>query len=344
MIEIRGQEATDWKDIYAIRVASPGCLLYIRPDWVRDELATPQEQSWPFVAVSESSDVPRVVARINIELGWGRRGHSARLTLEQHPDADHAAGKLLQEAIWVAEKWWNKCRLETRVRAADLAALNLFRSMDFVPEARLQQSVRIAGDLVDELALARVSCESDQALESEVPSPVLSNKLGRRCQQVLIRGGSSEDWEAFHSIWIQPTVYWGTLRIPYPSADWSRERVQNRQPHLFWPLVAEVDGQVVGVSGLSRGEHNRSHVGYVGMMVHQDFQGMGVGSALMEAVLDLVENWLGLTRLHLEVHTDNSRAIELYKRWGFEAEGVFRADSFRDGRYVNTMVMSKTSE
>lgn len=344
MIRIRGQEAADWKDLYAIRVAGVESLPYIRPDWVRDELATPREQSWPLVAVSESWDPPRVVARVNIELGWGRRGHSARLTLEQHPEAGDAAAELLQEAVRVAERWWNKGRLETQVRAADLDALNLFGSLGFVLEARLRQSLRVAGTLVDELVLARVSCRNDEALEGEASSPVLFDKRGQKRAPVLVRGGSGEDWEAYHAIWAQPGVYWGLLQIPYPSADWNRERVQNRAPKFFWPLVAEVEGQVAGVSSLSRGEHNRSHVGCLGMMVHQDYQGMGVGSALMEAVLDLSENWLGLTRLQLEVHTDNDRAIALYKKWGFEREGVLQADSFRDGRYVNTMVMSRISK
>ena len=39
MIEIRGQQATDWQDVYEMRTSIPGALPYIRPDWVRDELA-----------------------------------------------------------------------------------------------------------------------------------------------------------------------------------------------------------------------------------------------------------------------------------------------------------------
>ena len=144
-----------------------------------------------------------------------------------------------------------------------------------------------------------------------------------------------------HTIWLQPSVVRGTMGLPYASADWDRQRVQERQPPRFWPLVAELDGQVVAVTGLTQHEHNRSHAAHVGMMVHADHQGRGIGSALMEAILDLAVNWLGLTRLQLEVYPDNRRAIRLYEKYGFEVEGVYRAYAFRDGRYVDTLVMGR---
>jgi putative acetyltransferase len=48
------------------------------------------------------------------------------------------------------------------------------------------------------------------------------------------------------------------------------------------------------------------HVGSIGMAVRDDWQGKGVGTALMEAALDLADNWLNLTRIELRVYTDNA--------------------------------------
>jgi putative acetyltransferase len=350
MIEIRGQQATDWQDVYAMRTATPGALPYVRPDWVKDELARPGEGTWPLVAVAQLPDGPQVVARANLQLGRGRRVHCAGLTLEQHPDfGDEASRKLLQEAIEVAEKWLDRHRLEVTLPATDADAIALFESLGFVGEARLRQGVRIAGQLVDEVVLARLSGGVARSTEPAPPPSVPSLERSAPRPQVApsagsgpcIRGGSADDWEAYHAIWSQPSVYWGTMQIPYPSADWIRERVQERPPARFWPLVAEIEGQVVGNTGLRRDEHNRSHVGHIGMMVHTDYQGMGVGSALMEAAIDLAENWLGLTRLQLEVYTDNARAIGLYEKYGFEREGLYRAYAYRDGQYVDTLVMGR---
>ncbi len=44
----------------------------------------------------------------------------------------------------------------------------------------------------------------------------------------------------------------------------------------------------------------------------------------MAAALDLADNWLNLSRVGLTVYVDNSAAVTLYKRFGFEIEGTHR--------------------
>jgi L-phenylalanine/L-methionine N-acetyltransferase len=51
------------------------------------------------------------------------------------------------------------------------------------------------------------------------------------------------------------------------------------------------------------------HVGSIGMAVRNDWQGRGIGTALMEAALDLADNWLNLTRIELRVYTDNAAGM-----------------------------------
>jgi putative acetyltransferase len=349
LMKIRGQQATDWQDLYEIRAAIPGALPYIRPDWVRAELAAPNDGAWPLVAVMERPAGEKVVARMDLQLPvWGRRAHSAVLTLEQHPDFGEEPGRMLtQEAIELAENWWNRHRLMTTVPANDPASVALFASLGFEREALLRQAVRITGELVDEVVLARVTGEVAQPAEpSRVGASTESSAPGPQARpeerpKVTVRGGSGDDWEALHVIWSQPDVVWGTMQIPHPSADWNRKRVQERTPPRFWPLVAEVGGQVVGNAGLSRDEKNRSHVGHVGMMVHHDFQGMGVGSALLQAAINLAQDWLGLTRIQLEVYPDNVRAVGLYEKAGFLTEGLHRAFSYSGGHYVDAFVMGR---
>ena len=85
----------------------------------------------------------------------------------------------------------------------------------------------------------------------------------------------------------------------------------------------------------------RKHVGAIGISVHADWQGKGVGKELMRAIIDLADNWLNLTRLELEVYADNEAAIHLYERFGFEIEGTLRQHAFRDGRYIDSKVMGR---
>ena len=99
---------------------------------------------------------------------------------------------------------------------------------------------------------------------------------------------------------------------------------------------------MVGEAGLSGCSRPRlKHVGSLGMMVHPEFWGQGVGSALMEAMMDVADNYLMLVRVELEVFTDNQRAIRLYERFGFETEGVRRMAAVRQGRYADLQVMAR---
>ena len=77
------------------------------------------------------------------------------------------------------------------------------------------------------------------------------------------------------------------------------------------------------------------------MMVRDDWQGKGVGTALMQAAVDLADKWLNLARLELDVFTDNERAIKLYKKFGFLVEGTRIGYAFRDGQYVDTLMMAR---
>jgi putative acetyltransferase len=85
----------------------------------------------------------------------------------------------------------------------------------------------------------------------------------------------------------------------------------------------------------------RRHAGAIGLIVHDESQGKGIGSALMHAGVDLADKWLNLTRLELEVYTDNAPAIHLYERFGFEREGTLRQYAFRDGNYVDAYLMAR---
>ena len=77
------------------------------------------------------------------------------------------------------------------------------------------------------------------------------------------------------------------------------------------------------------------------MVVHDDFQDKGVGTRLLQAALDLADNWLNLKRVELQVFTDNDRAVHLYEKFGFIIEGTHKADTFREGEYVDTYSMAR---
>ncbi len=77
------------------------------------------------------------------------------------------------------------------------------------------------------------------------------------------------------------------------------------------------------------------------MGVHDDWQGKGCGSALLEAALDLADNWMDLRRIELQVFADNEPGRRLYERFGFEIEGTLRRFAFRGGEYADVYAMAR---
>ena len=108
-------------------------------------------------------------------------------------------------------------------------------------------------------------------------------------------------------------------------------------------LVAERGGEVVGSCGMHPAgpSPRRRHVMTRGISVRADAQGQGVGSALMQAMCDIADRWIGLLRLELSVYVDNERAIALYRRFGFETEGRARGYVLRDGAYIDALLMAR---
>jgi len=157
-----------------------------------------------------------------------------------------------------------------------------------------------------------------------------------------IRRAEPDDCSALHEIFNCPKVFAGTLQLPYTSRELWRQRLAEPDDGTY-QLVAVVGDRVVGVLGVHTfpNKPRRRHAGAIGMGVHDEWQGKGIGTALMRAALDLADKWLNLTRLELEVYTDNEAAIRLYEQFGFEREGVLRQHAFRDGRYVDSYLMAR---
>ena len=160
---------------------------------------------------------------------------------------------------------------------------------------------------------------------------------------VVVRAARAADYEDLCEVYACPGVVRGTLQLPYVSMDIRRKRLEEPAPDRY-TLVAEIDGRVVGSLGLHRRRDRLAHVASLGMAVHDDYQGQGIGTALMEAAIDMADNWLNLKRVELDVFTDNARAIHLYKNFGFEIEGTRRALSFREGEYVDTYAMARLKD
>jgi len=159
---------------------------------------------------------------------------------------------------------------------------------------------------------------------------------------IRIRRVEPRDAEAIARTMATPRALAGTLQLPYPSAAMWAKRIaeQSKDDHV---LVAEVDGEVVGNAGVhpAGSSARRRHAATIGMSVRDDWQRRGVGSALLAAIIDLAESWIGYTRLELTVYADNAAALALYRKFGFAVEGTLRDYALRDGGFVDAYTMAR---
>jgi putative acetyltransferase len=157
-----------------------------------------------------------------------------------------------------------------------------------------------------------------------------------------IRRAEPDDCSALYEMFSSPKVVAGTLQLPFPSREQWRQRLADPGDGTY-NLVAVVSDRVVGMLSVHTfpNRPRRRHVGAIGISVHEEWQGKGIGMSLMRAGLDLADNWLNLIRLELEVYTDNESAISLYERHGFEREGLLRQHAFRDGQYIDSYMMAR---
>jgi putative acetyltransferase len=162
---------------------------------------------------------------------------------------------------------------------------------------------------------------------------------------VLIRRVRTTDAEGMARLMGDPETLGNLLQLPYPSVEAWRTRLAewDTPGRTDLLLVAEADGALVGNAGLNPVGNalRRRHAMGLGITVAKEWQGRGVGSQLMTALLDTADRWLGCLRIELTVYTDNAAAISLYRKFGFEVEGTHRAFALRDGRYVDALAMAR---
>ncbi|MEM5458107.1 GNAT family protein [Paraburkholderia phytofirmans] len=69
-------------------------------------------------------------------------------------------------------------------------------------------------------------------------------------------------------------------------------------------------------------------------------RGRGIGEAATRQTLEHAFGDLNLNRISLTVLASNTRAIALYEKVGFRAEGLLRQAAFKGGRYLDVTPMA----
>ncbi len=124
----------------------------------------------------------------------------------------------------------------------------------------------------------------------------------------------------------------------------TRERIDRwlSQEEQVFAIVATTGDRVVGHSAFFiHGFARLKGCADIGIQIHQDFQGVGLGTAMTEICIRRAKE-ADIHRLSLEVVAENEVAVHLYDKLGFVREGVKRDAFFgEDGKYHDLVVMGQ---
>lgn len=164
---------------------------------------------------------------------------------------------------------------------------------------------------------------------------------------LLIRPVELSDSRDINILRRTPGIAENLLALPsepiVQNEDFVSRQINSSDDHLFCAEIEQQGGKrVIGLAGLHvRKLPRQRHSAALGIMVHNDFHGKGVGHRLMGTLIDLADNWLLLKRIDLTVFPDNHAAIKLYEKYGFVVEGTMKMAATRNGQYADILMMAR---
>jgi phosphinothricin acetyltransferase len=120
-------------------------------------------------------------------------------------------------------------------------------------------------------------------------------------------------------------------------AEWLGRRLASIENGALQALVAEIDGKIVASSAVGQripeySEH--IHVGEMGISILKNARGIGLGTTLIESLIELAKR-AGLMVIMLDMFATNTVARRLYEKVGFVEVGKIPKAINRDGKYID---------
>jgi RimJ/RimL family protein N-acetyltransferase len=110
------------------------------------------------------------------------------------------------------------------------------------------------------------------------------------------------------------------------------------------PFTILVDGRPIGRAGVNQFRRRDRICSFYMFIGEPEFWGKGYARDAAITLLDFAFNRYDLHQVELWALADNDRALRAYRACGFKDEATLRERSFKDGRFVDHVVMSVNRE
>ncbi|SBS26048.1 Spermidine N(1)-acetyltransferase [Marinomonas spartinae] len=120
--------------------------------------------------------------------------------------------------------------------------------------------------------------------------------------------------------------------------------VNSSAKNVSFGLCSKKSDQLIGYAGISAiSSLNRSGEFFI-LIGEKEYWGKGIGTLVTKVVTDYAIRTLGLHRVQLTASAQNIGAVKAYEKAGYQhEEGVMRQSGFRNGEFVDKVLMSVLS-
>lgn len=121
---------------------------------------------------------------------------------------------------------------------------------------------------------------------------------------------------------------------------WFEGYLQNRSNAIRLAICRKSDAMLIGAVYLLNIDWLVRQAEFAIWIGDETYQGKGVGKFAIQEVLKHAFLDLNFNRVYLTALIHNCRAINLYEKIGFKKEGVIRQGTFKEGRFIDLVMMS----
>jgi RimJ/RimL family protein N-acetyltransferase/predicted Fe-S protein YdhL (DUF1289 family) len=155
---------------------------------------------------------------------------------------------------------------------------------------------------------------------------------------ISIRKTTIEDVESINKIRNQSSEYLHDNRKF--SIEETKQWFLNNAPDWYSILLED---EMVGYFRISNHSHENRNL-YIGADIEESHRGKGIATIAYPMMVQKLFSERKLNKISLEVLSNNARAYNLYKKLGFVVEGSKRLDVWRNGKWLDSIIMSITRQ
>lgn len=107
-------------------------------------------------------------------------------------------------------------------------------------------------------------------------------------------------------------------------------------------LAVEWRGRTVGRVWIKElNARHAEHKAHIGIVIHRDFRGRGIGTAAIRLLTAYAFRKYGLKRIYTYTRTFNGGSRSALEKAGYKLEGVLRKDAAKDGKYLDECIYAR---